>query len=78
MLLDNNMMWRFAELNKTLDEDYEKLSDKLKNLELSHNRKKRALIRIKDIVSSDSVDVELIYKVCLDALFCDGRERSKK
>lgn len=33
----------FAKINKFLDEDYQKLSDKVKDLELSHNRMRKLL-----------------------------------
>lgn len=70
-----------AEINRNIDDEYQKLSDKLDNLRLSHNRKVRALKKIRDYCSQCKVppfDYQWIIKVCDSALFCDGRERSKR
>ena len=89
MKLDRNTIRFMSELNKTLDENYQKLSDKYKNLELSHNRKKKALSKILELcrkhveyVSSLEIgdlcadlNYSLIEELCEDALFCDGREK---
>lgn len=74
-----------AELNKNIDDDYQKLSDKLHDLELSHNRKKKALIEINRIIDeyipklykpNPILYVNLlgrIKRLSLDALWSDGR-----
>lgn len=63
-----------------------KLSDKLHNLTLSHNRKKKALERLKAFFECTKFDienrgfsraslgdVEFALKLCNDALWSDGR-----
>lgn len=62
-----------ADLNKKIDEDFKKLSDKFDELKLSHNRKVRALQKILSFCNADFISSELIFKICDDALFCDGR-----
>lgn len=66
-----------AELNKNIDEDYQKLCDKLHDLTLSHNRKKTALERIRRMLEyveplPGSI-FEGMLKLCNDALWSDGR-----
>ena len=77
-----------AEINRNIDDEYQKLSDKLDNLRLSHNRKKIALLVIKDSLEWEKrkrceggIDwcfFSYLIKLCDSALFCDGRERSKR
>ena len=75
----------FAEIDKAIDESFLKLSDKFHDLTLSHNRKKKALLDILEIVENDLpgynpnpafyADIFVrIRRLCDSALFSDGRD----
>lgn len=75
-------------VNRFIDDDYQKLCDRYHSLELSHNRKKRALKQIRDFLYNLPVagglfipiyeladfDLQRLLHLCDDALFCDGRQ----
>lgn len=85
--MDKNVK-AMLKINDTLDDRYQKLCDKYHDLELSHNRKKKALLKIKDSLEweqrkcceggMDWCFFNCLIDICDSALFCDGRERSKK
>lgn len=88
--MDTKIIKSLRNLNRFIDDDYQKLCDCYHNLELSHNRKKKALIGLRDCfieclnsgvnnveivsVKLSRNDVRSLIKVCDDALFCDGRQ----
>lgn len=51
----------FSDIQKKCDSDYQKLSDKCKNYELSHNRKSHLLEKIKKQLQqiTDEIEVEI-------------------
>lgn len=57
----------FRNLNRLLDDDYRKLSDKLENIKLSHNRKVRLLEKCDLLIKSiiEKFDMEIEDKVYL-------------
>ena len=65
----------FCEIDRAIDESFLKLSDKLQNLTLSHNRKKEALCKVLNIARY--IGLPSVIDICEKALFCDGRERMK-
>lgn len=89
----NKMSKALRDLNRFIDADYKKLYDRFRDLELSHNRKRRALQKIREFfldcesevlctgtAHASLGDIKMAIKVCDDALFCDGRvnERIKE
>lgn len=76
-----------AEKNWNIVDEYQKLSDKYKKLELSHNRKEKLLKRTLDyldslgFIESDNGDFYPLYDSIFDELnnplYC-CRERSKR
>lgn len=91
--MDKKLIKAFTQLNNAidaeLDKSYIKLSDRFHNLELSHNRKKFALLKLGQFFTSVKHDIEYTgnayssladvneaLKIINDALFCDGRVNS--
>lgn len=92
MNVDKETIRAFSEIDKAIDDSFLKLSDKLQNLTLSHNRKKKALKIISDIFrtciwSSGNLQIKSVtfsvdelkefIGICDNALFCDGRVNCK-
>lgn len=73
----------FIALQENISQEKKKLSNKYHDLELSHNRKIKGLEKIKTLIENyplletDKKLRETITKICENALFCNGRERSK-
>lgn len=75
-----------AKAHGIIDEETKKLSDKLHDLKLSHNRKKNALRCIMKYIERENPgfrnflfteDFVHIYSICENALFSDGRAEIK-
>lgn len=83
MDMNDKMRKAFIKLNQNIEADidktYQKLYDKYVNLELSHNRKKRALNDILYLIRYYGSDLDFlkdaITKKCNNALFSDCREK---
>lgn len=76
--MDKNVK-AMLKISDVIDNRYQKLCDRYHNLELSHNRKKKALFKILAIVTGlhDNLGLDdIIRETCEAALFCDGRERN--
>lgn len=89
--MDKNVK-AMMKISDVLDDRYEKLCDRYHELELSHNRKKKALLAIRSLFVNalDGIEfrsfacslsqgsINRIVETIDNALFCDGRERSKR
>lgn len=70
-----NLIKSFISLQENITNDKKKLCDKYHELELSHNRKTKALKKIRQWATETNHSG--IQAICDNALFCNGRERSK-
>lgn len=89
--MDKNVK-AMLKISDVIDDRYQKLCDKYYELELSHNRKKKALLAIRSLFVTDLCGIESRSFACSlgpgtinrivetidNTLFCDGRERSKR
>lgn len=65
----------FMALQENICQEKKKLCDKYHNLELSHNRKIKALEKIRQWATE--MNYTGIQAICDNALFCNSRERNK-